>query len=125
MPTHVDNHGIGALYTGENYDLDESNLGGAVALSGNNEIILGSDGTRLLGRLVHVSDGAATVQIKGVVRLFINSEKPIPSFGDGVVVDGKGCVYQAPAAPGVPAGGCIARGITTAHIDGVCCDVIL
>ena len=134
MVRTVDNHGIGALYatfnihkTGDDYDLDETNLGDAVTLSSSNEIDLGSCGDQLLGRLEHVAGGLATVQIRGVIR-FALSDLSIPEIGNGVVVDGMGRVYQAPAIPdgyGVEAGGSIARGSTIA-VDGRSeCDVLL
>jgi len=46
--------------------------------------------------------------------------------GNGVVVDGAGKVYQAPAVAGDPAGGNIARG-TVIAVDAVhhTCDVLL
>ncbi|MBN2326313.1 MAG: hypothetical protein JXR73_04100 [Candidatus Omnitrophica bacterium] len=135
MSRTVDNHGIGALYatfsihkTGEAYDLDESHVGDAVALSGSNEIGHGSDGAQLLGRLEYVADGLATVQIQGVVRFALSGGKTAPGVGHGVVVDGAGGVYQAPAVAGGagdPAGGNIARGTTLAVIGSSMCDVLL
>lgn len=78
----VDNRGIGAVYAtftimhclGKSTDemissLTEDDIGCAVSLSGNNEVFKGSYGSRLLGRLEHVSDGLATVQIAGIARL--------------------------------------------------------
>jgi len=136
MARTVDNNGIGALYgtfeihkTGETYDLNADNVGDAVALAGNNTVNHGADGGQLLGRLEHVAGGLATVQIKGVVRMNIASGKTDPSLGNGVVVDGAGCVYQAPAiegASGDPAGGNIARG-TAIAVDATndVCDVLL
>ena len=136
MARTVDNNGIGALYgtfeihkTGETYDLDADNVGDAVALAGNNTVNHGADGGQLLGRLEHVAGGLATVQIKGVVRLNIAAGKTDPALGNGLVVDGAGCVYQAPAiaeASGDPAGGNIARG-TTISIDAAndLCDALL
>jgi len=133
MTRTIDNHGIGALYgtftvseTGGAYDLDADNLGDAVSLSDSNEISLGSDGGQLLGRLEYVAGGLATAQIRGVIRLRINTGKTAPSVGNGVVVDGAGKVYQAPAVAGDPAGGNIARG-TVIAVDAVhhTCDVLL
>ena len=136
MTRTVDNNGIGALYatfdidtTDSEYDLTSENIGDAVALSASNEVDLGADGGQLLGRLEHVDNGLATVQIAGVVRFNINTEEDSPALGNGVVIDGTGKVYQAPAidgATGDPAGGNIARG-TVIAIDAVndTCDVFL
>jgi len=135
MSRTVDNHGIGALYatfqihkSGEFYDLNETHLGHAVSLCGNNEINLGSDGSMLLGRLEHVNGNLATVQIRGVVRLALSAGKTAPIVRNGVVVDGAGKVYQAPSIPGGtgdPAGGNIARG-TALSVNGTTeCDVLL
>lgn len=99
MARTVSNNGIGALYgtftidvTGEDYDLDSDDVGKAVALSGNNEVDFGADGGRLLGRLEHVQDGVATVQVAGVVRLPVTDT--VPSVGDSVVVNGSGSVKK-------------------------------
>ncbi len=136
MTRTVDNHGVGALYatfaihqTSGSYDLTTENIGDAVSLSGNNEVNHGSDGGQLLGRLEHVDGGLATVQIAGVARLNIDTSKTSPGLGNGVVVNGAGKVYQAPAidgASGDPAGGNIARG-TTIAVDATnnTCDILL
>ena len=124
MARSVSNNGIGALYgtfdidiTGEDYDLTTDDVGKAVGLSGNNEVDFGSDAGLLLGRLEHVQDGLATVQIGGVVRLPYVATNP--TVGDAVVIDGAGAVKQAGAEdPG--------RGIVLA-VDGSAstCDVML
>jgi len=119
----VSNQGIGALYgtfeidkTGEAYDLVAADVGKAVGLSGNNETDLGSDAGLLLGRLEHVQDGLATVQLKGVVRVAYVS--PVPTVGDAVVLNGSGAVKQA--GTGEPG-----RGVVLA-VDGAAstCDVL-
>ncbi|MBI1389267.1 MAG: hypothetical protein GC154_12550 [bacterium] len=137
MTRSVDNNGIGALYatftinetTPGTYDLSAPDVGEAVALMGSNKIGKGADGGRLLGRLEHVAGGLATVQVSGVARFDVNTGESAPSVGDGVVVDGAGKVYQAPAidgASGDPAGGNAARGVVLAA-DGTAhtCDVLL
>jgi hypothetical protein len=136
MTRPVENNGLGALYatfqidkTGENYDLTPDDLGDAVSLSNDNEVDHGSDGGQLLGRLEHVGGGLATVQIAGVARLNIDTGKTAPGLGNGVVVNGAGKVYQAPAIDGAygdPAGGNIARG-TVIAIDSTnnTCDILL
>lgn len=135
MTRSIDNHGIGALYatfsihkTGSVCDLNESHIGNAVILSGNNEISHGTDGAQLLGRLEHVSGELATVQIRGVIRFKLASGKTAPSVRNGIVVDGAGGVYQSPAVPGGsgdPAGGNIVRGTTIAVYGSTECDVLL
>ncbi len=133
MSRTVDNNGVGALYatfaidkTGDDYDLTSSNIGDAVSLSGTNEVDHGTDGAQLLGRLEHVDNGLVTVQLAGVARFSINTGKTAPDLGNGIVVDGAGKVYQAPAVADAPAGGNIARG-TVLAIDAVnnTCDVLL
>ncbi len=124
MARSISNNGIGALYgtfdinkTGDDCDLTTSDVGKAVALSGDNEVDFGSDYGLLLGRLEHVQDGISTVQVGGVVRL--PYVYPHPCVGDAVVVDGSGSAKQAGAGePG--------RGITLAvnSIAGTC-DVLL
>lgn len=141
MARGVDNNGIGALYgtfdihiTGQAYDLDDEDIGLAVSLTGNNEIGLGADGGSFVGRLEHVNDGIATVQVAGVVRLPVATPNPDP--GDGVVVDGNGAVKQAPAVTvdldgsGVvtlePAGGDPARGtVLSVNTTAGTADVLL
>ena len=136
MTRTVDNNGIGALFgtfniskTGDDYDLTIDNVGDAVYPSDSNEVNHGTDGNQLLGRLEHVCGGLATVQIAGVARFDIDSGKTEPAVGNGVVVNGAGKVYQAPAiagGTGDPAGGNIARG-TVLWIDSTnhLCDVLL
>jgi hypothetical protein len=136
MTRRVDNQDIGALYatfeinrTGADYDLSSEEIGGAVALTDNNRISLGMDGGKVLGCLKHVCGGLATVQICGVTRLNLNLDKTLPTVGDGVVLDGAGKVYQAPAIPGAagdPVGGNVARGITLAvNASAGTCDLLL
>lgn len=124
MARSVSNNGIGALYgtfdvdqTENDYDLTADDVGKAVALSGDNEVDLGSDAGLLLGRLEHVQEGLATVQVSGVVRLPYVS--PAPTVGDQVVINGSGSVKQV--GTGEPG-----RGIVLA-VDGAAatCDVLL
>ena len=125
MARSVDNNGIGALYgtfdihkTSQTYDLDADDVGKAVALSGNNEVNLGSDGGTLLGRLEQVKDGLATVQVRGVMRLDVNPAENPPAVSQRVIIDGVGRIYEAPALGGYdPVGGNVSRG-TTLAVDG-------
>ena len=99
---------------GEN-DLKDSDIGKAVALAGNYEVGPGSNGNKLLGKLIDLSltdsdkDRVATVQIAGVMTL--PAASAIPSLGNQVVVNGAGAIRQAPALESYdPAGGAIGRG---------------
>ena len=124
MARSVSNNGIGALYgtfdvdkTGSDYDLTADDVGKAVALSGDNEVDFGADAGLLLGRLEHVQEGIATVQVSGVVRLpYVTTA---PTVGDQVVINGSGSVKQV--GTGEPG-----RGIVLA-VDGTAstCDVLL
>lgn len=133
MSRSVSNNGIGALYasflihqTGPDTDLGFADIGTAVGLSGNNEIDHGNDGGALLGRLEHVRDNLATVQIAGVVRLPFSGAAP--DAGDAVELDGAGGVKKAPSATVnldasgtatvVAAGGPSARGTVLAVDSG-------
>lgn len=121
MSRTVNNTGIGALYasftirvTSGAPDLTSADLGRAVALSGPNEVSKGSDGGRLLGRLETIHGDVATVQIRGVMRLPLSGDN-YPGHGEGVVIDGAGAVYRAPALTAHdPAGGDVARGFCLA-----------
>jgi len=124
MARSVSNNGIGALYgtfdidkTGEDYDLTSEDVGKAIALSDNNEVDFGSDAGLLLGRLEHVQDGIATVQVGGVVRLpYVTTA---PTVGDAVVVNGAGSVKQV--GTGEPGRG-IVLAVDSANTT---CDVLL
>lgn len=136
MARVVDNNGIGALYatftitkTGEDPDLTTANIGDAVGMGGHNAVNHSTDGNKLLGRLEHVSDDVATVQIAGVMTLPIDTGESSPFVGNGVVINGAGKVYRAPAvdpANGDPAGGNVARG-TVLSVDFTTntCDILL
>mgnify|MGYP006297260611 CR=1 FL=1 len=124
MSRAVSNNGIGALYgtfdidsTGDAFDLTSDDAGKAVVLSGNNEVDLGADAGVPAGRLEHVQDGLATVQIAGVMRLGYVAIAPVA--GDSVVVDGNGAVRQAGAEePG--------RGLVlSVNSSAATCDVLL
>lgn len=124
MSRIVSNNGIGALYgtfevdrTSEIPDLTPTDAGKAVALSGNNEVDFGVNAGLLLGRLEHVSEGIATVQLAGVARLPYVT--PAPDIGDAVVVNGNGAVKKAGVSEP-------ARGIVLAvSITNSTCDVLL
>lgn len=134
MTRTVDNNGLGALYatfnidkTGAYYDLDSEDIGDAVALSNQYEVDHGSNGSQVLGRLEHVDNGLATVQIAGVARFDIDTGKTAPVQRNAVVLNGSGKVYQAPVLTGYdPAGGNVARGIVLS-VDSTnhTCDVLL
>lgn len=107
MSRLVDNLGVGSLYgsfqidgTSPNYDLTELDTGKAVALSGNNEVDLGSTGGAFLGRLVSVQADIAVVQIGGVMRVPY-SVAGAPTLGGAVVVDGSGKVKASASGRGI------------------------
>jgi len=115
---------VGAKYasfkihqTGSVNDLSNTDIGKAVAIVGNYEISLGSDGGKLLGKLVDLSlsdlDGTnrvATVQIAGTMTL--SAAATVPVIGNRVVINGSGSVKQAPVLTGYdPAGGNVGRGM--------------
>ncbi len=101
-------------------DLKDTDIGKAVALSGNNEVNFGTNGGQLLGKLIDLSltdadvgKRVATVQIGGICNL--GAAATVPVVGNRVVVNGAGAVRQAPVLTGYdPAGGNIARGTVIA-----------
>jgi len=108
--------------TGDENDLNDDDIGKAVALAGNYEINLGSDGDKLIGKLIDLSltdldaSRVATVQVAGVMTLA--ADTTVPSLGNAVVVNGDGEVRQAPALSGYdPAGGVVGRG-TVIDVNG-------
>ncbi len=108
--------------TADENDLNDGDIGKAVALAGNYEVNLGSDGDKLIGKLIDLSltdldnNRVATVQVAGVMSL--SAAATVPSPGEAVVVDGDGSVRQVPALTGYdPAGGNIGRG-TVIDVNG-------
>jgi hypothetical protein len=101
-------------------DLKDADIGRAIALSGNNEVNLGTNGGQLLGKLIELSltdadngKRVATVQIGGICTLAATAT--VPAVGNRVVVNGAGAVKQAPVLTGYdPAGGNVARGTVIA-----------
>ncbi len=110
-------------------DLKDTNLGGAVTLTGGNEVGPAGSGDQLLGKLISLTltdadDGhrLATVQVGGICRLPVSAT--YPQVGNQVVGGGNGTVMQAPAVASDPAGGNIARG-TVLDVNGTTDCVIL
>lgn len=109
--------------TAGNDDLKDSDIGKAVALTGNYEIGFGANGDVLLGKLIDLSltdadkgKRVATVQIAGVMTIPVAAT--VPAIGNRVVVNGAGSVRQAPVLTGYdPAGGNVARG-TVINVNG-------
>ncbi len=113
MSRSITNNGTGALYgtfkikavrhkSGSvTYLFSAEDVGIAVALIGNNEIgpIKDLKLYQLLGRLEHVQDDIATVQIGGVVRLPYDSITP--ELGDGVLANSNGKVHTASQGRGM------------------------
>lgn len=112
-------------------DLD-NNLTAAV-LTANNKVGMGSAGSRLLGKVIKVSEelqpGTAipalcTVQVTGIARFRYAATTPV--IGQKVEVDGAGKVRQASAVADVPAGGTKHRGLVIAvYTSDSTCDVLL
>ena len=113
-------------------DLD-SNLTACV-VSDNNEAGMGSDGDKLFGKVIAVSDelqsGTAipaycTVQARGVARFNYNTDAA-PSVNEMVEVDGAGKIKQASADADVAAGGHLMRGqVIAVDTTNHTCDVWL
>jgi hypothetical protein len=112
-------------------DID-SNLT-AAAMADNNKVGMGSAGSRLIGKVIAVSDelvaGTAvpalcTVQVTGVARFLYSGTAP--SVGNKVECDGAGKVRKAITATDIPAGGTAHRGIVIA-VDTTLtsCDILL
>ncbi|MCB1060547.1 MAG: hypothetical protein KDB65_09960 [Calditrichaeota bacterium] len=112
-------------------DID-SNLT-AAAMSGNNTVGMGSTGSRLIGKVISVSDdlvsGTAvpqlcTVQVTGVARFLYSGTAP--TVGNKVECDGTGKVRKAVTLTDVPAGGTAQRGMVIAvDTTNTTCDVLL
>ncbi|MFQ5452899.1 MAG: hypothetical protein ACE5D6_01775 [Candidatus Zixiibacteriota bacterium] len=103
-------------------DLKDTNIGEAVAITGNYEVGPLADSGQLLGKLISLTlsdadDGErlAAVQIGGVCRLKVSAT--VPAIGNRVVGGGNGTVKQAPTVASDPAGGNIARG-TVLEVNG-------
>lgn len=145
MPTSfkVNNEGAGAnllltfeVDTTANRDFTwtdiDSNLT-AAAMADNNKVGMGTAGTRLIGKVVSVSDDLVagtgvpqlcTVQVTGVARFLYSGTAP--SVGNKVECDGTGKVRKALTATDVPAGGTAHRGMVIAvDTTATTCDVLL
>ncbi|MFH2036710.1 MAG: hypothetical protein ABIJ45_09935 [Candidatus Zixiibacteriota bacterium] len=117
--------------TSEVDDLNDSDIGCAVALTGNHEVGPCANNSTLLGKLIALTltdndngERLATVQIGGICRLPITTT--YPTIGDRVVGGTSGTVKQAPVLTGYdPAGGNIARG-TVLEVSGTSdCTILL
>ena len=102
-------------------------------MTANNKVGMGAAGSRLLGKVIKVSEelqsGTAvpalcTVQVTGVARFKYAAVTPV--IGQKVELDGAGKVRQAATATDVPAGGTKHRGIVLAvNTTDTTCDVLL
>lgn len=140
----VDNEGVGStgLLTmavdataDKDFTQDEldSNLTACV-VSDNNEVGMGSDGDKLFGKVIAVSEelqsGTAipaycTVQARGVARFEYNPDAA-PSVNQMVEVNGAGKVQQASADADIAAGGHLMRGqVIAVDTTNHTCDVWL
>ncbi len=140
----IDNEGVGAsglltmavdASTDKDFtqtDLD-SNLSACV-VSDNNEVGMGSDGDKLFGKVIAVSDelqsdtaipAYCTVQARGVARFKYNTDAA-PSVNEMVECDGAGKVKQATADVDIAAGGHLMRGqVIAVDTTNNTCDVWL
>ncbi|NUO19823.1 hypothetical protein HUU59_10275 [bacterium] len=112
-------------------DID-SNLT-AAAMADNNKAGMGAAGSRLIGKVISVSDelqsGTAvpalcTVQVTGVAKFLYSGTAP--AVGQKVECDGTGKVRRATTSTDVPTGGTTHRGMVIA-VDTTLttCDVLL
>ena len=140
----VDNEGVGAsalltMHVDSTADKDftqsdiDNNLTACV-VSADNEVGMGSDGDKLFGKVVAVSDelqsgttipAYCSVQARGVARLKYNTGAA-PSVNQMVEVDGAGKVKQASADADIAAGGHLMRGqVIAVDETNETCDVWL
>ena len=126
-PRVVDNEGQGMLIvpfdieaSGDEYSLDETDIGSPVALTDNNEISDGADGEAFLGKLIGVTDDGSVglVQVKGVCPGLAYSGTA-PVIGWPVQMSGAGTVDK-----GITEG--VRRGFTlSVDTTAETCDVLL
>lgn len=104
----------------------------ACVLAGNNKVGMGSDGDRLFGAVIAVSDEVdssgiperVTVQVRGVVTIGYVATTPV--VGGEVEVDGAGKVSKSTAEASYPAGGHSASGIViNVNTTNSTCDILL
>jgi len=121
----MNNEGVDAKYatfsmdTSTDLDFTQTDLDNglaACAISANNEVGMGSDGGKLFGKVVSVSNEVdsndipvrATVQHGGFARFKYVATTPV--VGQMVELDGAGAVSQASADADIAAGGHLAKG---------------
>lgn len=106
----VDFEAIGAVYATYKANGDVSSVaktsgasaveGKAVTITGDGEAGYGSDGAKLLGKIIkYEDDGYLTVQTGGYAKLPGVSGN-LPTAGDTVCVNGSGAVYASVGAQG-------------------------
>lgn len=101
-------------------DLQDSDIGSAVEVTGDFEVGPATDGSAVMGKLIALTltdadtgKRNATVQIGGVMSLPISTT--YPEVGDRIVGGVGGTVKKAPALTDYdPAGGNLARGVVLA-----------
>lgn len=139
----IDNSGIGgtpfltfSVDTTENLDFTQADLDNnltACVISDSNEVGMGTDGGKLFGKVVWVSQelqsgttipALCAVQARGVARFKYSAQAPV--VNQMVEVDGTGKVKQASADADIAAGGHLMRGQVIA-VDAAAetCDVWL
>ena len=140
---NIDNSGIGGtpfltfqVDTTADLDFSQSDLDNnltACVISANNEVGMGSDGDKLFGKVVWVSQelqsgtsipALCAVQARGVARFKYVATTPV--INQMVEVDGAGKVKQASADVDIAAGGHLMRGqVIAVDTTNTTCDVWL
>ena len=140
----IDNEGVGAsglltmsVDASADKDFTQTDLDSnliACIVSDSNEVGMGSDGDKLFGKVIAVSDelqsdtaipAYCTVQARGVARFKYNTDAA-PSVNEMVECDGAGKVKQATADVDIAAGGHLMRGqVIAVDTTNNTCDVWL
>jgi len=140
----IDNEGVGssalltmAVDSTADKDFTQTDLDNnltACVVSSDNEAGMGSDGDKLFGKVIAVSDelqsgttipAYCSVQARGVARFYYNTGAA-PSVNQMVEVDGAGKVKQASADADIAAGGHLMRGqVIAVDTTNHTCDVWL
>ena len=140
----IDNEGVGssalltmAVDSTADKDFTQTDLDNnltACVVSSDNEVGMGSDGDKLFGKVIAVSDelqsgttipAYCSVQARGVARFYYNTGAA-PSVNQMVEVDGAGKVKQASADADIAAGGHLMRGqVIAVDTTNHTCDVWL
>jgi len=143
MPYSVNNNGVGSdslltftVNSTSGQDFTQSDLDSglaACAITGNNQVGMGSAGSKLFGKVIDVSKelqsgttvpAYCTVQARGVGRL--KYATPTPVVNEMVELDGTGKVRRASTSTDIPAGGHKHKGqVIAVDTTNTTCDVWL